>query len=326
VAACALAWRAGVDNRFKLVAPFTPRGDQPQAIEALAEGFQSGLRAQTLLGVTGSGKTFTMASVIEKVQRPTLVIAHNKTLAAQLCSRVPRVFSGQRGGVFRQLLRLLPARGLHRLQRHLHRKGRLINDEIDRLRHSATAALRERRDVIIVASVSCIYSMGEPSEYEGQMTCPCARACACRRSRWRCAWWKYSYERNDIALLPRAFRIRGDVVEVIPAGSREDGIRVEFFGDEIERISEFQVTTGRVIRQRAARRGVSRHPLCHQRGRHGRTISAPSRRIWTSRWLSLRAKGACWKRSASPSARATTSRCCGKSAIAPALKTIQPLF
>lgn len=236
-----------MDNRFKLVAPFTPRGDQPQAIEALAEGFQSGLRAQTLLGVTGSGKTFTMASVIEKVQRPTLVIAHNKTLAAQLCAEFRAFFPDSAVEYFVSYYDYYQPEAYIASSDTYIEKDASVNDEIDRLRHSATAALRERRDVIIVASVSCIYAMGDPSEYEGQIV---SLRPGMRLSPEQMALRlvEIQYERNDIALDRGMFRIRGDVVEVIPAGSREDGIRVEFFGDEIERISEFQVTTGQVIR------------------------------------------------------------------------------
>ena len=237
-----------MDNRFKLVAPYTPKGDQPQAIQMLADGFLSGMPAQTLLGVTGSGKTFTMASVIERVQRPTLVIAHNKTLAAQLCAEFRAFFPDSAVEYFVSYYDYYQPEAYIASSDTYIEKETSVNDEIDRLRHSATAALRERRDVIIVASVSCIYSMGDPTEYEGQMV---SLRPGMRMSPEQLAddLVAIQYDRNDIALGRGMFRIRGDVVEIIPVGSREDGIRVEFFGDEIERVSEFQVTTGRAIRQ-----------------------------------------------------------------------------
>ncbi|HHX21320.1 MAG TPA: excinuclease ABC subunit UvrB, partial [Clostridiales bacterium] len=237
-----------MDNRFKLVAPYTPKGDQPQAIQMLADGFLSGMPAQTLLGVTGSGKTFTMASVIEHVQRPTLVIAHNKTLAAQLCAEFRAFFPDSAVEYFVSYYDYYQPEAYIASSDTYIEKETSVNDEIDRLRHSATAALRERRDVIIVASVSCIYSMGDPTEYEGQMV---SLRPGMRMSPEQLAddLVAIQYDRNDIALGRGMFRIRGDVVEIIPVGSREDGIRVEFFGDEIERVSEFQVTTGRAIRQ-----------------------------------------------------------------------------
>ena len=232
-----------MDNRFKLVAPYTPKGDQPQAIQMLADGFLSGMPAQTLLGVTGSGKTFTMASVIERVQRPTLVIAHNKTLAAQLCAEFRAFFPDSAVEYFVSYYDYYQPEAYIASSDTYIEKETSVNDEIDRLRHSATAALRERRDVIIVASVSCIYSMGDPTEYEGQMV---SLRPGMRMSPEQLAddLVAIQYDRNDIALGRGMFRIRGDVVEIIPVGSREDGIRVEFFGDEIERVSEFQVTTG----------------------------------------------------------------------------------
>ena len=237
-----------MDNRFKLVAPYTPKGDQPQAIQMLADGFLSGMPAQTLLGVTGSGKTFTMASVIERVQRPTLVIAHNKTLAAQLCAEFRAFFPDSAVEYFVSYYDYYQPEAYIASSDTYIEKETSVNDEIDRLRHSATAALRERRDVIIVASVSCIYSMGDPTEYEGQMV---SLRPGMRMSPEQLAddLVAIQYDRNDVALGRGMFRIRGDVVEIIPVGSREDGIRVEFFGDEIERVSEFQVTTGRAIRQ-----------------------------------------------------------------------------
>ena len=234
-------------GEFKLVSQYQPKGDQPQAIEALTQGFNKGLKAQTLLGVTGSGKTFTMASVIEKVQRPTLVIAHNKTLAAQLCGEFRAFFPDSTVEYFVSYYDYYQPEAYIASSDTYIEKDASINDEIDRLRHSATSALRERRDVIIVASVSCIYSMGDPSEYTGQMISlrpgmPLTREALAERL------VSIQYERNDIGFSRGMFRVRGDVVEIIPAASKENGVRVEFFGDEIERVSEFEITTGHALR------------------------------------------------------------------------------
>lgn len=229
-----------MNSRFVLKAPYQPQGDQPQAIEALSAGVNEGLRHQTLLGVTGSGKTFTMASVIEKVQKPTLVIAHNKTLAAQLCSELRAFFPDSAVEYFVSYYDYYQPEAYIASSDTYIEKDAAINDEIDRLRHSATATLRERRDVVIVSSVSCIYSMGDPSEYEGQMISlrPGMRLSPESLAR-RLVGIQYS--RNDYSLERGMFRIRGDVLDIIPAGSRENGIRVEFFGDEIEKISEYSL-------------------------------------------------------------------------------------
>ncbi|NLC32155.1 MAG: DEAD/DEAH box helicase family protein, partial [Clostridiales bacterium] len=233
-------------GEFKLVSPYQPKGDQPRAIEALAQGFRDGLAAQTLLGVTGSGKTFTMASVIEAVQRPTLIIAHNKTLAAQLFSEFRAFFPDSAVEYFVSYYDYYQPEAYIASSDTYIEKDSSINEEIDRLRHSATAALRERRDVIIVASVSCIYSMGDPSEYTGQMI---SLRPGMRMTREELALKLVAtqYERNDIGFARGMFRIRGDVMEIIPANEKDNGIRVEFFGDEIERVSEFEVTSGRMI-------------------------------------------------------------------------------
>lgn len=233
-------------NQFVLKAPYQASGDQPQAIKALSEGVRRGDRAQVLLGVTGSGKTFTMASVIEQVQKPTLVIAHNKTLAAQLCSELKAFFPDSAVEYFVSYYDYYQPEAYIASSDTYIEKDASINDEIDRLRHSATAALRERRDVIIVASVSCIYSMGDPSEYEGQMI-SLRPGMAMPRDELLRRLVEIQYERNDIGFSRGDFRVRGDVVEVIPAGEFENGVRVEFFGDEIDRISEFAVTTGHVL-------------------------------------------------------------------------------
>ncbi len=235
-------------NKFKLVAPFEPQGDQPQAITALSDGLLVGLTGQTLLGVTGSGKTYTMASVIEQVQKPTLIIAHNKTLAAQLCAEFRAFFPNSAVEYFVSYYDYYQPEAYIASSDTYIEKDSSINDEIDRLRHSATAALKERRDVIIVASVSCIYAMGDPSEYLGQMLSlrpgmkMTPEALAHKLV-------DIQYERNDIALARGMFRVRGDVVDIIPINLEDNGLRVEFFGDEIERVSETAVTTGRALRQ-----------------------------------------------------------------------------
>ena len=235
-------------NRFVLKAPFTARGDQPQAIEALAKGVREGLRGQTLLGVTGSGKTYTMAAVIEKIQKPTLVIAHNKTLAAQLCAEFRAFFPDSAVEYFVSYYDYYQPEAYIASSDTYIEKDSAINDEIDRLRHSATAALKERRDVIIVASVSCIYAMGDPQEYLGQMLSlrPGMRLAPEELSRQLVG---IQYDRNDLAFARGMFRVRGDVVEIIPVSEHDNALRVEFFGDQVERISETDVTTGRAIRQ-----------------------------------------------------------------------------
>ena len=233
-------------NQFVLRSEFAPTGDQPQAIEQLVDGFNAGNKCQTLLGVTGSGKTFTMANVIARLNRPTLVIAHNKTLAAQLCAEFKAFFPDSAVEYFVSYYDYYQPEAYIASSDTYIEKDASINEEIDRLRHSATAALRERRDVIIVSSVSCIYSMGDPSEYEGQMISlrpgmQMEMEVLLRRL------VEIQYERNDYSFTRGCFRVKGDVVEIIPAGQKENGIRVEFFGDEIDRICEFSVIDGHVL-------------------------------------------------------------------------------
>ena len=232
---------------FKLHAPYKATGDQPQAIDRLAAGVEAGMREQTLLGVTGSGKTFTMANIIAEVNRPTLVLAHNKTLAAQLCSEFREFFPENRVEFFvsyydyYQPEAYIPGQDLYI------EKDSAINDEIDMLRHSATSSLLERRDVIIVSSVSCIYSLGDPREY-GSMLIPLRPGAVMERDELVRRLISLSYERNDINFVRDKFRVRGDVVEIFPASSGDKAIRVEFFGDEIERVSEINVVTGELVR------------------------------------------------------------------------------
>ena len=235
-----------MEGRFVLKAPYAPSGDQPEAIAALAEGVQRGLQKQVLLGVTGSGKTFTMASVIEKVQKPTLVIAHNKTLAAQLCSELKAFFPDSRVEYFVSYYDYYQPEAYIASSDTYIEKDASINEELDRMRHSATAALRERKDVIIVASVSCIYSMGDPSEYEGQMI-SLRPGMPIGRDKLLRMLIDIQYERNDIEFDRGTFRVRGDVVEIIPAGEHEHALRIEFFGDEIDRISEIEAVSGHVL-------------------------------------------------------------------------------
>ena len=233
-------------DQFVLKAPYSASGDQPQAIEALANGVKAGLKDQILLGVTGSGKTFTMASVIEKVQKPTLVIAHNKTLAAQLCSELRAFFPDSRVEYFVSYYDYYQPEAYIASSDTYIEKDASVNDEIDRLRHSATAALRERKDVIIVASVSCIYSMGDPSEYEGQML-SLRPGMEYPRQKLLRDLIDIQYERNDTDFERGSFRVRGDVIEIIPAGEKEHAIRVEMFGDEIDRISQIDAVSGHVL-------------------------------------------------------------------------------
>ena len=235
-----------MDGKFVLKAPYQASGDQPEAIAALSAGVKQGLQKQVLLGVTGSGKTFTMASIIEQVQKPTLVIAHNKTLAAQLCSEFKAFFPDSRVEYFVSYYDYYQPEAYIASSDTYIEKDASINEEIDRLRHSATAALRERKDVIIVASVSCIYSMGDPSEYEGQMI-SLRPGMAIDRNKLLRMLIDIQYERNDIEFDRGTFRVRGDVVEIIPAGEHEHALRIEFFGDEIDRISEIETVSGHVL-------------------------------------------------------------------------------
>ena len=232
-------------DRFKLVAPYAPTGDQPEAIEQLVAGIQRGDKEQTLLGVTGSGKTFTMANVIARVNKPTLVLAHNKTLAAQLCSEFREFFPENAVEYFVSYYDYYQPEAYIPSTDTYIEKDSAINDEIDRLRHSATSALSERRDVIIVASVSCIYTLGDPIDYRS-MVISLRQGMQKERDELLHKLVELQYERNDISLTRNKFRVRGDVVEVYPAYSENTVFRIEFFGDEIDRISEIHALTGEV--------------------------------------------------------------------------------
>ncbi len=233
-------------NHFELVSPYSPTGDQPQAIEKLVEGIQNGLKEQVLLGVTGSGKTFTMANIIAKVNRPTLVLAHNKTLAAQLCSEFREFFPNNAVEYFVSYYDYYQPEAYVASTDTYIEKDSSINDEIDKLRHSATLALSERRDVIIVASVSCIYSLGNPIDYRN-MVISLRPGMEKSRDDLLRKLIELQYERNDINFTRNKFRVRGDVVEIYPANSEGKIIRVEFFGDEIDRITEINAITGELI-------------------------------------------------------------------------------
>jgi excinuclease ABC subunit B len=232
-------------NLFKIRSEYRPMGDQPRAIEALVKGLDDGLKHQTLLGVTGSGKTFTMANVIEKVQKPTLVIAHNKTLAAQLCSEFKEFFPENCVEYFVSYYDYYQPEAYIPSTDTYIEKDSSINDEIDKLRHSATAALFERRDVIIVASVSCIYGLGDPEDYTDLMLSLRVGMVKDRDEVLR-KLVDIQYERNDIDFKRGKFRVRGDVVEIFPANTSEKVIRVEFFGDEVEKITEIDYLTGEI--------------------------------------------------------------------------------
>ena len=235
-------------NAFQVVAPFEPAGDQPKAIEQLVQGLNNGFKFQTLLGVTGSGKTYTMAKVIEAVQKPTLVLAHNKTLAAQLCNEFREFFPHNAVHYFVSYYDYYQPEAYVPQSDTYIEKDASINDEIDRLRHAATSALFERRDVIIVASVSCIYGLGSPEDYVG-MTFSIKNGEYRDRDHILRRLVGIQYERNDIGFRRGTFRVRGDVIEIIPVGS-ESVIRIELFGDEIERIQELDPITGEVLGQR----------------------------------------------------------------------------
>ncbi len=244
---------------FKLHSKYKPTGDQPQAIDKIVDSINAGNKETTLLGVTGSGKTFTMANVIERVQRPTLVLAHNKTLAAQLCSEFKELFPDNAVEYFVSYYDYYQPEAYVAQTDTYIEKDSSINDEIDKLRHSATLALSERNDVIIVASVSCIYSLGDPIDYRN-MVISLRPGMEKSRDELICKLVELQYERNDINFIRNKFRVRGDVVEIFPAASNDSIIRVEFFGDEIDRISEINPLTGEL---KALLRHAAIYPASH---------------------------------------------------------------
>ncbi len=246
-------------EKFQLVSEYRPTGDQPQAIEQLAKGILSGQRGQTLLGVTGSGKTFTIANVIQKVNRPTLVLAHNKTLAAQLCSEFKEFFPHNAVEFFVSYYDYYqPEAYLPHTDTYIEKDAQ-INDEIDKLRHSATAALLERRDVIIVSSVSCIYGLGDPEDYTN-LVVSLRPGMELERDALLARLVEIQYERNDINFIRNKFRVRGDTVEIFPSNATDTALRVEFFGDEIERITEINALTGEL---KGLRSHVAIFPASH---------------------------------------------------------------
>ena len=246
-------------NKFKIHSKFKPMGAQPKAIDSLAQGIEEGQEFQTLLGVTGSGKTYTMANIIEKVQKPTIVLAHNKTLAAQLCSEFKEFFPDNIVEYFVSYYDYYQPEAYVASTDTFIEKDASINDEIDKLRHAATSALLERRDVIIVASVSCIYGLGNPEEYK-KLTISLRPGMEKDRDEIIRKLIDIQYERNDIDFSRGTFRVRGDSLDIVPSSSSNNGIRIEFFGDEIDRIREFDVLTGKII---GDRKHVSITPASH---------------------------------------------------------------
>ena len=236
-------------GKFKIHSKFKPTGDQPAAIDSLVAGIEKNEKYQTLLGVTGSGKTYTMANIIERVQKPTIVLAHNKTLAAQLCSEVREFFPDNIVEYFVSYYDYYQPEAYVPQTDTFIEKDASINDEIDKLRHSATSALFERRDVIIVASVSCIYGLGNPDEYK-KLTISLRVGMEKERDEIIKKLIEIQYERNDIDFSRGTFRVRGDSLDIVPASSSTKGIRIEFFGDEIDRIREFDILTGKILGER----------------------------------------------------------------------------
>lgn len=246
-------------GQFKIHSKFKPTGDQPEAIESIVQGIFEDKKYQTLLGVTGSGKTFTMANIIERVQKPTLILAHNKTLAAQLCSEFKEFFPENAVEYFVSYYDYYQPEAYVAQTDTYIEKDASINEEIEKLRHSATSALIERRDVIVVASVSCIYGLGNPDDYK-KLTVSLREGMAKDRNSVISQLVDIQYERNDINFVRGTFRVRGDVLDIFPASSTNKGIKVEFFGDEIDRIREFDVLTGNII---GGRKHISIFPASH---------------------------------------------------------------
>ncbi len=252
---------------FKIISDFRPTGDQPEAIDKLVRGLEQGNRVQTLLGVTGSGKTFTMANVIERWQRPSLVLAPNRTLAAQLCSEFKEFFPENSVEYFVSYYDYYqPEAYIPRTDTYI-AKDADINDEIDKLRHAATRALFERKDVIIVASVSCIYGLGDPDEYSSFVVSFVKGQKAPRSTVMR-RLVEMQYERNDSNVVRGKFRLRGDSLTIMPA-YEELAVRIDFLGDEVERISEFDPLTGEVVSDRDQHRHLPRQALRHLQGQAG---------------------------------------------------------
>ena len=308
---------------FKVVSDFVPTGDQPEAIEALAEGVLRGDRYQTLLGVTGSGKTFTMAKVAEQVQRPTLVIAHNKTLAAQLATEFREFLPDNAVEYFVSYYDYYqPEAYIPRTDTYIE-KDASINDEIDRLRHAATRALLTRRDVLIVASVSCIYGLGDPEEY---MSFVATVTRGERRSLRLLVQGLISmqYDRNDMDLARGRFRVRGDTLDIFPA-YEELALRISFFGDEVERILEVDPLTGEVLAERDVVEIYPAQALRHERGETGICHSQHQRRVGRTRAVATNPGASAGGGPTGAAPPATIWRCSSRSAIAPASRTTRAI-
>ena len=256
--------------KFKLHSKYKPTGDQPEAIDEIVNGLEDGLAAQVLKGVTGSGKTFTMANIIERVQRPALVLAHNKTLAAQLCNEFREFFPENRVEFFVSYYDYYqPEAYLPSTDTYIE-KDLAINDEIDKLRHSATCSLHERRDTIVVASVSCIYGLGAPEEYY-RLALSVRPGDKTSREALIARLTDINYKRNDLAPERTNFRVRGDTVDIFPASMSEHGIRVEFFGNEIDGVCEFDIVSGNIV-SRLDHAAI--FPASHYAVEHGKMLGA----------------------------------------------------
>lgn len=299
-------WRRETMPEFKIKSDYKPTGDQPRAIEALTGLVLSNSRHQTLLGVTGSGKTYTIANVIERVQKPTLVIAHNKTLAAQLCNEFTEFFPDNAVEYFVSYYDYYQPEAYIPATDTYIEKDSSINDEIDKLRHSATAALFERRDVIIVASVSCIYGLGDPEDYTDLMLS--LRPGMIRdRDEVIKKLVDIQYTRNQYDFKRGTFRVQGDVLDIFPPSSANTALRVEFFGDEIERITEIDVLTGEVIGYRSH---IAVFPASHfatKREKLERAIISIEQEL-EERLRELNRRESCWRHSALNSAPVMTWR------------------
>jgi excinuclease ABC subunit B len=273
---------------FEIVSPYEPAGDQPQAIEKLSRGITEGAKHQTLLGVTGSGKTFTMANVIKNVQKTTLVISHNKTLAAQLYAEFKTFFPKNAVEYFVSYFDYYqPEAYIPRTDTFIE-KDSSINDEIERLRLSTMSSLFSRKDVVVVASVSCIYGIGSKEDYEA-MVIPIRAGMQMTRDHFLHRLIDLQYSRNDIEFTRGQFRVRGDTVELCPAG-REDALRVEFFGDDIERITRFDPLTGDKLDVLEAVNGLSGQTVCHAHGKAPACVAIHPRRTRRPHYLVRKAR------------------------------------
>ena len=304
---------------FKVVADFEPRGDQPQAIERLADGIRRGIRHQTLLGVTGSGKTYTMAKAVEAVQKTTLVLAPNKTLAAQLAQEFRDFFPENAVEYFVSYYDYYqPEAYVPSTDTYIEKEAD-INDEIDKLRHAATRSLMTRRDVLIVASVSCIYGLGSPAEYFSFVE-RITRGERMNRQKLARRLIEMQYERNDYDLARARFRVRGDTLEIMPA-YEDVAVRVEFFGEDVDRIVELDPLTGELLAERAQ---VDIYPAKHfvtSRDKLDEGVVEIEEELEERLAGPPGGEGRCWKRSAWSTGRVTIWRCCGRQATARALRT-----